>query len=91
MTIKRRFGRGGRFGNKYRVPGIPSISGAGQISEVLDLAGNTTSYNGKRGSLTVNGFNGIPIFANDYIGTETLATVGACADLHRCKQHRATS
>ncbi len=30
---------------------------------------------GKRGSLTVNSFNGIPIFANDYIGTETLATL----------------
>ncbi len=30
---------------------------------------------GKKGSLTVNSFNGTPIFANDYIGTETLATV----------------
>ena len=26
----------------------------------------------KRDSLIVNSFNGIPIFVNDYIGTETL-------------------
>ena len=26
---------------------------------------------GRQGSLTVNGFNGVPIFVNDYVGTET--------------------
>ena len=30
---------------------------------------------GKKGSLTVNGFNGISIYVNDYTGTEILATV----------------
>ena len=32
---------------------------------------------GRKGSLTENSFNGIPIFVNDYIGTETLVLVHA--------------
>jgi hypothetical protein len=48
-------------------------STAGAV-ETMEL-GFLDPITGKRGSLTVNGFNGIPIFANDYIGTETLATV----------------
>lgn len=42
--------------------------------ETMEL-GFIDPVTGRRGSLTVNSFNGIPIFANDYIGTETLATV----------------
>ncbi len=47
-------------------------STAGEVETIgLGFLGPIT---GNRGSLTVNGFNGVPIFANDYIGTETLAT-----------------
>ena len=44
------------------------------LVETMEL-GFLDPITAKRGSLVVNSFNGIPIFANDYIGTETLATV----------------
>ncbi len=48
-------------------------STAGDV-ETIEL-GFLDPITGKKGSLTVNSFNSIPIFVNDYIGTETLATV----------------
>jgi len=50
---------------------VRSTSGSVETVEI----GFLDPITGKRGSLAVNSFNSIPIFANDYIGTETLATV----------------
>ena len=56
-------------------PEIPTSQVADkEKARIIDL-GFMNPITGKRGSLTVNSFKGIPIFANDYIGTETLATV----------------
>jgi len=44
-------------------------STAGEVDNIT--LGFLDPITGKQGSLTVNGFNGVPIFVNDYIGTET--------------------
>ena len=42
---------------------------AGEVDNIT--LGFLDPITGRQGSLTVNGFNGVPIFVNDYIGTET--------------------
>jgi hypothetical protein len=44
-------------------------STAGEVDNLT--LGFLDPITGRQGSLTVNGFNGVPIFVNDYIGTET--------------------
>jgi len=44
-------------------------STAGEVDNLT--LGFLDPITGRPGSLTVNGFNGVPIFVNDYIGTET--------------------
>jgi hypothetical protein len=42
---------------------------AGEVDNIT--LGFLDPVTGRQGSLTVNGFNGVPIFVNDYVGTET--------------------
>ena len=44
-------------------------STAGEVDNLT--LGFLDPITGRQGSLTVNGFNGVPIFVNDYVGTET--------------------